>query len=63
MFEQRYGLINRCNWLTTVKPQLESPVYEICDGYEPIEARYKEWLKSVERTDIIIALSRKSEKY
>jgi len=56
VFEQRYGLINLCNWLTTGKPQLEMPIFDICGGYGPIEEKYREWLKSIQRTDTLIAI-------
>jgi len=56
IYEQRYGLINLCNWLTTGKPQLEMPIFDICGGYGPIEEKYREWLKSIQRTDTLIAI-------
>lgn len=60
LYEQRYGLINLCNWLSTGKPQIERPIFEICETYAHVESFYKEWLKSIERTDTMIAIACKS---
>ena len=57
-FDQRYGLINLCNWLDTGKPQIESPIFEINEAYAPIENRYREFLKSNKKSDTIIACAR-----
>ena len=56
-FEQRYGLINLCNWLATGKPQLEKPFFEILKDYASVESFYREWLKSIQRTDTLIAIA------
>jgi len=58
VFEQRYGLINLCNWLTTGNPQIEMPVFDICDDYKPVEALYRNYLRSNGRSDTIIAIAR-----
>lgn len=57
-FEQRYGLINLCNWLTVGKPQIEKPVFEINEAYKPVEAFYRQYLESLGRSDAIIAIAR-----
>lgn len=57
-FEQRYGLINLCNWLNTGKPQIEIPVFEIADEYKHVESFYRENLESNGRSDAIIAVAR-----
>jgi len=57
-FEQRYGLINLCNWLTTGKPQIGRPIFEISDAYKPIESFYRQYLESIGRSDAIIAIAR-----
>lgn len=57
-FEQRYGLINLCNWLTTGKPQIEKPAFEIFDAYKIVESYYRQYLESIERSDAIIAIAR-----
>lgn len=57
-FEQRYGLINLCNWLTAGKPQIEKPVFEINEAYKPVEAFYRQNLESLGRSDAIIAIAR-----
>lgn len=56
-FEQRYGLINLCNWLTIGKPQIENPVFEISDAYKMVEQFYREYLQSIGRSDAIIAIA------
>lgn len=57
-FEQRYGLINLCNWLETGKPQIDKPVFEITGGYKPIEGFYRQYLESAGRSDAVIAIAR-----
>lgn len=57
-FEQRYGLINLCNWLTTGKPQIERPIFEIADAYKPVERFYREYLQSAGRSDAVIAIAK-----
>lgn len=58
IFEQRYGLINLCNWLTAGKPQIEKPVFEINEAYKPVDAFYRQYLESLGRSDAIIAIAR-----
>jgi len=58
IFEQRYGLINLCNWLENGKPQMKRPVFEICSDYAPVEEFYREHLKKHGKTDAMIALAR-----
>lgn len=57
-FEQRYGLINLCNWFTVGKPQIERPVFEISDAYKPVEVFYRDYLASQGRSDALIAIAR-----
>lgn len=57
-FEQRYGLLNLGNWLTTGKPQIDKPVFEIADGYKPVESFYRRCMESAGKSDAIIALAR-----
>jgi len=57
-FEQRYGLMNLCNWLNTGKPQIEKPIFEINDAYAQIENIYKKFLESDKTSDTIIAYAR-----
>ena len=54
-FQQRYGLINLCNWLSYGKPQIERPVFEIRENYKPVEKFYRDWLISQGKTDGLIA--------
>ena len=57
-FEQRYGLVNLCNWLIAGKPQIEKPVFEIIDAYKPVESFYRKHLESTGKSDAIIAIVR-----
>lgn len=57
-FEQRYGLLNLCNWLTTGKPQIERPVFEINDVYKPVEKFYRNYLEESGISDAIVAVAR-----
>lgn len=57
-FEQRYGLINLCNWLTTGLPQIEKPIFEIVDDYKDVENFYRKYLESIGRSDTIIAITK-----
>lgn len=57
-FEQRYGLINFCNWLTAGKPQIEMPIFDICDAYKPVEDFYRNYVKSNGRSDTLLAIAR-----
>lgn len=57
-YEQRYGLLNLCNWLTIGKPQIDKPVFEIVDAYKPVEAYYRQYMESVGKSDAIIAVAR-----
>lgn len=57
-FEQRYGLINLCNWLTAGKPQIETPVFDLCGAYKPVEDFYRNYVKSDGRSDTLIAIAR-----
>lgn len=57
-FQQRYGLMNLYNWLTTGKPQIEEPIFEIPEAYKKVESFYRQYLESIERSDAIIAIAR-----
>ncbi len=57
-FEQRYGLVNLCNWLTTGKPQIERPVFDIDDHYKPVESQYRLHLETIGRSDAVMAIAR-----
>lgn len=56
-FEQRYGLINLCNWLTTGKPQIEKPIFEIADAYKPVESFYRKFTERLGKSDALIAIA------
>lgn len=55
-YEQRYGLINLCNWLTHGKPQIKNPTFTIVDPYEPAEDYYRQWLETQGRSDAMLAI-------
>lgn len=57
-FEQRYGLLNLCNWLATGRPQIEKPIFEILEAYRPVESYYKQHVESLGKSDAIIAIAR-----
>ena len=57
-FEQRYGLINLCNWFMTGRPQIEKPIFEIIDIYQPVESFYRQHMESIGRSDAVIAVAR-----
>jgi 2-polyprenyl-3-methyl-5-hydroxy-6-metoxy-1,4-benzoquinol methylase len=57
-YEQRYGLVNLCNWLTTGKPQVEKPAFEISPAYKTVESFYRQQMESSGRSDAIIAVAR-----
>ncbi|MBI5888767.1 MAG: class I SAM-dependent methyltransferase [Deltaproteobacteria bacterium] len=56
-FEQRYGLLNMCNWLSKGTPQIDHPVFEIDGAYKPVEDFYREHLASMRKTDTIVAVA------
>ena len=57
-YEQRYGLINLCNWLSYGKPQIEKPVFEIVEPYKSVEHHYKQWLELQGKSDAMLAIVR-----
>ena len=57
-FQQRYGLVNLCNWLSAGKPQIEKPVFEINKEYKPIEDNYRNFLEEQGKSDALIAIAR-----
>lgn len=58
-FEQRYGLINLCNWLLTGKPQIERPVFTIDEAYREVETCYRQFVEKQGKSDTLVALARK----
>jgi len=58
-FEQRYGVMNLCNWLSYGTPQIEKPVFTINARYSWIEEAYRKEVKRIGKSDTIIALARK----
>ncbi len=57
-FEQRYGIVNLCHWLTTGSPQINRPIFEIEKPYKPIDEFYRNFLISQKRTDSLLVLAR-----
>ena len=60
-FQQRYGLMNLCNWLSTGRPQIEQPIFVMDERYGPIEGNYRQMLESQGHSDALIAVHRGSE--
>jgi 2-polyprenyl-3-methyl-5-hydroxy-6-metoxy-1,4-benzoquinol methylase len=60
-FEQRYGLINLCNWLLTGEPQIEQPVFTIDEAYDEVESYYRQFIERQGKSDTLVAMARKTK--
>jgi 2-polyprenyl-3-methyl-5-hydroxy-6-metoxy-1,4-benzoquinol methylase len=58
-YQQRYGLSNLFNWLSTGTPQIERPVFETDAQYAQVESYYKEYLARIGKSDTLIAIARR----
>jgi len=58
IYQQRYGLINLCNWLVAGKPQTDKPIFEINDHYGDLEKIYKQGLEAQGKSDAMIIVVR-----
>lgn len=56
-YEQRYGLLNLSNWLTTGMPQIDRPLFEIPEVYKPVERMYRAFLEEKGVSDAIIMIA------
>ncbi|MCP4652331.1 MAG: class I SAM-dependent methyltransferase [Candidatus Omnitrophica bacterium] len=57
-YQQRYGLLNLCNWLIVGKPQIDCPVFEVDGEYKKTENFYKQQVESEGKSDALIAIAR-----
>ncbi len=58
LFQQRYGIVNMVNWITTGKPQIDKPVFTIDESYGWLEACYRSRLEREKRSDALVAVAR-----
>jgi predicted SAM-dependent methyltransferase len=56
-FEQRYGLLNLSNWLTTGMPQIDRPLFDIPEAYQPVENKYRAFLEEKGVSDAVIMIA------
>ena len=59
-FQQRYGLMNLCSWLSMGRPQIERPVFVLDERYGSVERNYRQMLESQGHSDTLIAVHRGS---